>query len=73
MCMTCASQAPTATTALSGMLTYGSAVSAAGIAFVARRRSRAGSPDTELDALERATTPTAQPDAGGGPSEPPAR
>ena len=57
MCMTCASQAPAVTTALTGMLTYGSAVGAAGIAFVARRRSRASSQETELDALAHLAAP----------------
>jgi hypothetical protein len=57
MCMTCASQAPAAAGALSGMLVYGSAVGAAGVAFVARRRSRASSGHTELDDLAQLTAP----------------
>jgi hypothetical protein len=57
MCMTCASQAPAAAGALSGMLVYGSAVGAAGVAFVARRRSRTSSEHTELDALAQLAAP----------------
>ncbi len=61
MCMTCASQAPAAAGALSGMLVYGSAVGAAGVAFVARRRSPNSSDQTALDALAQVTTSTDAP------------
>jgi hypothetical protein len=57
MCMTCASQAPAAAGALSGMLVYGSAVGAAGVALVARRRSRTSAEGSELDALAHLTAP----------------